>query len=102
MVHLIPGITVVVHPIDTEAHPSVPSGWRWAVMAGAGTPATELGLCTNAGWEPTENEAWLTGETVGAAAVKALRMHGIPAAYGLLPLDFDPIPAGGDRLGSPV
>lgn len=102
MVHLIPGVTVVVHPIDTEAHPDVPAGWRWAVMAGAGTPPSDLSLCTNAGWEPTEDEAWLTGETVGAAAVKALRMHGIAASYARLPLASDPIPAGDDRLGSPV
>jgi hypothetical protein len=99
---LVPGVTVVVHPIDVEKHPSVPPGWRWAVMAGAGTPATDLALCANAGWEPTEYEAWLTGETVGAAAVKVMRMHGVPAQYSKLPLASDPIPAGGDRLGTPV
>src|SRR5262245_49879629 len=97
-----PGITVIVHPIDTDTHPDVPAGWRWAVMSGAGTPPVDLSLCCNAGWEPTEQDAWVTGETVGAAAVKALRHHGIPAVYGRLPLDHDPIPAGGDRLGSPV
>jgi hypothetical protein len=102
MVHLIPGITVVVHPIDPVAHPSVPEGWRWAVMAGVGTPPADLGHCANAGWAPTEAEAWLEGETVGAAATKALRMFGVPATYSKLPLDFDPIPAGGDRLGTPV
>lgn len=102
VVHLIPAVTVVVHPIDTEAHPSVPPGWRWAVMAGAGTSPANVALCANAGWEPTEGEARLTGETVGVAAAKALRLHGIPATYGVLALDHDPIPAGGDRLGTPV
>ncbi len=79
----------------------MPPGWRWAVQVG-GTPPTDLDYCANAGWCPTETEAWLEGEMVAAAAVKALRMFGIPAAYRRLPLDHDPIPAGGDRLLPPA
>jgi len=101
MVLLNPAVTVVVHPIDTDAHPSTPPGWRWAVMVGSGSPA-ELERCMNAGWCPTSQEAWLEGEMVGATAAKALRVYGIPAAYGKLPLDFDPIPPGADRVGSPA
>jgi hypothetical protein len=99
---LVPGITVIVHPIDTQAHPAIQPGWRWAVMVGAGCPPGDLSRCANAGWAGTEHQAWVDGETVGAAAVKALRMHGIAASYARLPLDHDPIPAGGDRLGAPV
>jgi hypothetical protein len=101
VVLLDPAVTVVVHPIDVDAHPSVPPGWRWAVMVGSGPPG-ELERCVNAGWCPTAQEAWLEGETVGATAVKALRAFGIPAVYGKLPLPDDPIPPGGDHLGAPV
>jgi len=99
---LIPGVTLVVHPIDVEAHPTVPDGWRWAVMAGAGTPPAATRFCCNAGWCPTLDEALVEGEMVAAAAVKALRLFGIGATYSLLRLDRDPIPAGEDRLGTPV
>lgn len=99
---LIPGVTLVVHPIDTDAHPTVPAGWRWAVMAGTTTPPADTRLCCNAGWCPTESEASVEGEMVAAAAVKALRMFGVPAAYNMLRLDRDPIPAGHDTLGTPV
>jgi len=102
LVHLVPGVTVVVHPIDTASHPTVPAGWRWAVMAGINIPPADLDRCANAGWCPTKQEAEFEGDTAGVTAVKALRMFGIPAAYALLPLDYDPIPAGCDRLGAPV
>jgi len=101
MVLLDPAVTVVVHPIDTEAHPSVPPGWRWAVLVGTGPPG-DLARCMNAGWCPTEREAWLEGEMVGSTVVKALRVYGIPAGYGCLPLPDDPIPPGADRVGSPA
>lgn len=101
MVLLDPAVTVVVHPIDTGVHPTVPAGWRWAVMVGSGPPS-ELNRCVNAGWCPTDREAWLEGETVGATVVKALRVYGIPASYGRLPLPDDPIPPDGDHLGVPV
>lgn len=99
---LIPGVTLVLHPVDTEAHPTVPAGWRWAVMAGTSTPPGETRFCCNAGWCPTEAEAALEGEMVAACAVKVLRMFGVPAAYNQLRLDRDPIPAGHDQLGAPV
>lgn len=102
MEFLRPVITVVVHEVDTVAHPTVPPGWRWAVMVGDRPPG-DLAACANAGWEPDDRSAAVAGETVGAAAAKALRMCGVPADYrGVLLLDHDPIPAGGDRLGDPT
>lgn len=94
---LTPRITVLVHPIDTGAHPTVPPGWRWAVMVGDG-PMSEVGRCVNAGWCPNGGEAALEGEMVGAACTKALRMLGMPAGYARVDLDHDPIPAGGDAI----
>jgi hypothetical protein len=89
-------VTVFVHPIDTEAHTTLP-GWRWAVHLG-GNPY-ELDSCMNAGWTPTENEARMDGETVGVAVLKALRVCGVPARYaGVQRLDRDPIPTGRDFL----
>jgi hypothetical protein len=101
VVHLTPDITLVVHPIDTDAHTTVSPGWRWAVMVGRSRP-DDLDGCANAGWCPTESEACLEGETTAVTVVKALRMLGIPATYSLLKLGHDPIPAGADRLGTPV
>lgn len=97
MVPLTPLVVVVVHAIDTDAHPSQPPGWRWAVMVG-GRPPADLDWCANAGWCPTEQEAWLEGETCGATACRALRMLGVPAAYDRSRLDHDPIPAGCNRV----
>ena len=92
-----PVITVVVHEVNTEAHPTVPPGWRWAVQVGGGPPS-DLDACANAGWEPSQQLAALAGEAVGAAAAKALRLCGLPARYAVLTLDHDPIPAGADRI----
>lgn len=92
-----PKITVVVHPINTLAHPSIPPGYRWAVMVGEGA-LDDMDRCPNAGWCPTENEAWVEGEMVGVTAVKAMRYLGIPAEYAKLALAHDPIPPGGDRI----
>lgn len=97
LVLLTPAVTVVVHPIDTEAHPTVPPGWRWAVMLGA-APLEDMDACANAGWCPTEREAWLEGEMVAVAVAKALRAYGVPADYRTLALERDPIPAGADRV----
>jgi hypothetical protein len=97
MVLLTPEVTLVVHPIDTDRHPSVPPGWRWAVQLG-GTAPSDMAGCVNAGWCPTRGEASLEGEMVAVTVVKALRAFGIPAAFGALHLDSDPIPAGGDRI----
>lgn len=94
---LTPKVTVIVHAISVEAHPSIPPGFRWAIMLGDGAPS-ELDRCANAGWCPTEQEALLEGETVGATAAKTLRAFGIPAAYAVQRLDYDPIPAGDDRI----
>jgi hypothetical protein len=93
---LVPEVTVVVHPIDLTQHPSYPPGWRWAVMVG-GRPPTDLDFCVNAGHCMTEGEASLVGEQNGASATKALRLLGVPARYGFLRLDHDPIPAEADE-----
>ena len=71
-------------------------------MAGVNVPPADLDCCANAGWAPDRRAALLEGEMVAVAAVKALRMFGFPAEFRTLELDYDPIPAGGDRLGLPV
>jgi hypothetical protein len=93
MVHMTPQITVLVHPIDTVVHPDVPEGFRWAVMVGGAQPH-DIDMCAHAGWCPSFSEAAFEGESHGAAAVRALRMFGIPSAYNVLQLPEDPIPAG--------
>lgn len=93
---LVPEVTVVVHPIDRDAHPTYPAGWRWAVMVG-GRPPTDLDFCVLAGHAVSETLASVEGEAVGAAATKALRIFGVPARYGYLRLGYDPIPASADE-----
>lgn len=94
-----PSVVVVVHRIDPDAHPTTPPGWRWAVHVG-GRPPADLNYCAGAGWAPTEQQAWLDGEQAGSTACRAARMLGVPADYRLLPLDYDPIPAGVDRVNA--
>lgn len=94
---LTPEITLVVHPIDTTAHPTVPPGWRWAVQVGGGRP-DDVERCAQAGWTPTEAEAWAHGEPVAVAAVQACRTFSVPVSFRRLRLLRDPIPPGGDRI----
>lgn len=94
---ILPEITLVVHPVDTAAHPTIPPGWRWAIQAGGGRP-DDVGRCANAGWSPTEAQAWAEGEVVAVAVVQACRMLGVPADMRRLRLLRDPIPAGHDQV----
>jgi hypothetical protein len=100
---LLDGITVyvVVHPIDRTAHPTVPEGFRWAVMLGPCGPG-DVSRCANAGWCPTRDEAASEGDQNGATATRALRVAGLNVRYGeatqVLQLDFDPIAPGNDPL----
>lgn len=91
-----PEVTVVVHPIDRDIHPTYPAGHRWAVMVG-GAPPTDLSRCANAGHAGTESAAAEMGESHGACAARALRAMGVSARYGFLRLDYDPIPAEADQ-----
>lgn len=95
MVYLAPLVVLVVHPIDTKAHPTVPPGFRWAVMLGQG-PFSDTTRCANAGWCPSEQEALIEGEMVAVTVVQSLRMTGTPAEYRVVQTPADPIPAGGD------
>lgn len=91
-------IRLVTHQVDTAVHPTVPPGWRWAVMVGDAAH-DDMSRCANAGWCPTALEASLTGETVAVAAVKACRMLGLDTVrYEQVRLDYDPIPAGHDTV----
>jgi hypothetical protein len=90
-------VTVLVHPINTEAHPSTPPGFRWAVYVGDGSWA-DMGRCANAGWCPTQGEAAMEGEMVGVCAAKVARVFGVPVEYAVVTLDHDPIPTGGDFI----
>lgn len=93
---MLPEVTVVVHPVDTQTHPTYPAGWRWAVHVGGGAPA-DLDRCVQAGLCPTEPEASVAGESHGAAVAKALRMAGTAARYSYQRLGWDPIPAEADE-----
>lgn len=94
-IHLVDVVVLVVHPVDTTAHPTVPEGYRWSVMLGQG-PFSDTGRCANAGWCPTEGEALAEGEMVAVAVVKALRMAGMSTDYRIVQTPADPIPAGQD------
>jgi hypothetical protein len=80
-------VYTVVHPIDTTAHPTIPPGFRWAVMLG---------------WCPTREEATAEGDQNGATGTRALRVAGHNVRYGeavqVLQLDYDPIASGNDPL----
>jgi hypothetical protein len=84
-------IEVIVHAIDVERHPTIPSGWRWCVQLG-GEPYDDKSRMLNAAWCPTRHEACVEGEMVAVAAVKALRLCGQPVDYrGVVELAADPI-----------
>lgn len=94
-------VYVVVHPIDAQAHPTVPAGWRWGVMLGPCAPG-DMSRCANAGWCPTEDEATAEGDQNGATATRALRVAGLNVRYGeavqVMRLDYDPIAPGNDPV----
>jgi hypothetical protein len=93
MVHL----AVVVHPVNTLAHPSVPSGFRWCVMV-APYQFDDVARCANAGWTPTKNEALSEGEVAGVTAVRSFRLAGEECTWQTIELESDPIPPGGDLI----
>lgn len=86
-------VTLIVHPIDTQAHPTYPSGWRWAVMKDHTTIA-DMRHCCNAGFASTRTDAFLFGGAVLAAVVLALRSEKIPVEHKTSEMAFDPIPSG--------
>jgi hypothetical protein len=85
-------IEVVVHRVDTATQRTVPPGWRWCVHAG-GEPYDDPRRMLNAGWCASRSEACVTGEMVGVAVAKALRLVRYPVEYrGVVDLASDPIP----------
>jgi hypothetical protein len=93
-------IGVVVHPINTLAHPSVPPGFRWAVHVGHDW--TDMRTCLNAHWDQTEYSARIMGEAAAVCAAKAVQLCGEPVEMATAVLDHDPVPVGGDliKIGS--
>lgn len=100
-------VTLFVHEVDTEAHPTVPPGWRWAVHLG-GNPH-DLTRCVQAGWVPNDGpDARLTygqvgaemdGSSAGMAAVNAVwAVTGVKPTWRTTVLDRDPIEAGNDPI----
>jgi hypothetical protein len=88
----------VIHPINTEAHPTVPPGFRWAVMVGDADPG-DTGRCANAGWCPTSGEAQAEGDQNAATAARAMQLLGVDVRYaGVVRLASDPIPPDADQL----
>jgi hypothetical protein len=85
-------IAVIVHPIDTDKHPTIPAGFRWCAQFG--TDAADVSSYLNAGWEANATDAAITGEMVASAVAKALMVLGIQRDYvGVIQLAEDPIPA---------
>jgi hypothetical protein len=86
----------VAHPIDTEQHPTIPAGFRWAVYRSEMfADATE---CLGAGWAPDDGAAVFISDQAAFIAVKALRDCGVPASMENVKLDHDPILSGQDFL----
>lgn len=94
---IFPEVMLVVHPIDTSRHPSIPPGWRWAVHVGGGPPS-DVARVANAGWCPTQPAARAEGEQNAATATVTAQIFGVPATYRLLLLAEDPVPTGHDRV----
>jgi hypothetical protein len=91
-------LTCFVHPVNTDAHPGIPPGWRWAVMVGPCAPS-DVERCANAGWAPSAEQATAEGDQNAATATRALQLVGVHGRYGApIRLDYDPIPAGADRV----
>lgn len=87
-----------VHPVDPKAHPTIPPGFRWAVMVGQGAPS-DVDRCANAGWAPDARSAEMEGDQNAATAARATQLAGLDARYGgVIHLGYDPIPPGADRL----
>jgi hypothetical protein len=86
-------------PDRPDGHPTVPEGFRWAVMLGPCGPG-DMSRCANAGWCPTRDEATAEGDQNGATTTRVLRVAGHNVRYGeatqVLQLDFDPITPGND------
>jgi len=88
-------LTVLVHPIDTVAHPTIPPGFRWAVYVGIDWP--DMMTCLNAGWCPTQYEAAIEGEAARVVGARvAMLCSVIPSTPPTFFLDADPIPSGCD------
>lgn len=82
-------VTVTVHPIDVDAHPTIPPGYRWAVGLDGHT--------LNAGWEPSRSSAAMAGEAAGVCAVRAAILCGADVSLKTIHLGHDPIPASADH-----
>lgn len=90
-------LRLVTHAVDTTSHPTVPAGWRWAVMVGD-VPHDDMSHCANAGWQPDSRGAEFEGEMVAVAVAKAMRISGLDVRTEVTRLDYDPIPADGDTV----
>ncbi len=90
-------VTVFIHEFDTEMHPTVPPGWRWAVHIGSGVPG-DVTYCANAGWVPSEKEAMAEGEQAASTASATAKILGTETTLRVIRLDHDPILPGADRV----
>lgn len=96
-VRALPVITIFVHPVDVEIHPTYPPGYRWAVHLGVGQPSS-LKRCMQAGHCGTLREAQLAGDSHAAAIYRTLYSFGIDVNLKQEILDIDPIPAEADSI----
>ena len=86
----------VAHPVDTQAHPTIPPGWRWAVYrSDRFDDATE---CLGAGWAPEEGAAVFIADQAAAITVRALQLVGVESTISNHTLTIDPIAAGADMI----
>lgn len=87
---VVPSVAVFAHPIDTDLHPEIPPGWRWAIHVGDTDPS-DITSCVQAGHCATRQEAMVVGESHGAAVALALRMFLPNVRYMVTTLGHDPI-----------
>lgn len=91
-------LRLFVYPVDTAKFPTIPPGFVWVLMVGD-VPPEFPDRAANAHWAATREAAEQEGDKALASAVRVLQMVGQPGRYGgVTHIDYDPIPAGHDRV----
>lgn len=91
-------LRVYVYPVDTTQRTDIPPGFVWMLMVGD-VPPDSMDRAANAHWHPTREAAEIEGDRALASAVRVLQMVGQPGRYGgVTHIDYNPVPAGYDRL----
>lgn len=84
----------LAHPVDVEAHPSIPPGFRWAVYRS--DDWSNMTDCLGAGWAPDEGAAKWIADQAATIAVRSMRTSGVPADLSVTSIGYDPVESGHD------